>query len=93
MNPLRRRELINGRRYVRHPTAGLPAAASHVDAAVTMTSVTFPIPQPPRKSNNGLVIGLIVGALVLMICCPCLAFVAFRPASTAEIVKTLVPGD
>jgi hypothetical protein len=54
--------------------------------------VTFSTPQPPRKSSNGLVIGLVVGALVLAICCPCLFFVAFRPAATADIVKTLIPG-
>ncbi len=55
--------------------------------------MTFSTPQPPRKSKNGLIAGLIVGAVVLLICCPCLAFAAFRPAATADIVKNFVPGQ
>jgi hypothetical protein len=55
-----------------------------------MPGVTYsPPPPPPRKSNTGLIVGLIVGAFVLLICCPCAVFVAFRPATTAEIVKTI----
>ena len=51
--------------------------------------MTYPVPPPPRKSNNGLIIGLVVGAFVLLVCCPCAAFVAFRPAATADIVRTI----